>query len=168
MWTKERSSHWWDHAVSLCFTPQDWLKTFICRRKPSHTSDQLCSSISKTDTIMRKAISTKPVAITWILSTGSDYRRIGHLFGVSKSTVCIVTKEVCAAIVECLLPKYIKIPTGAALRENVETFKMELGFPQYVGTVDGTHISPQECPADYYNRKGWHSIILQGTVDHAG
>ena len=74
----------------------------------------------------------------------------------------------CAAIVECLLPKYIKTPTGAALRENVETFKMELGFPQYVGTVDGTHISPQECPADYYNRKGWHSIILQGTVDHAG
>ena len=67
--------------------------------------------------------------------------------------------------------KYVKIPVGAALRENVEAFKMELGFPQCVGAVDGTHIpiiSPQECPADYYNRKGWHSIILQGTVDHAG
>ena len=39
------------------------------------------------------------------------------------------------------------------------------------GAVDGTHIpivSPKECPADYYNRKGWHSIILQSTVDHAG
>ena len=29
-------------------------------------------------------------------------------------------------------------------------------------------ISPQECPADYYNRKCWHSIILQGVVNHNG
>ena len=49
-------------------------------------------------------------------------------FGVSKSSVCVVTKKVCAAIVECLLPKYIKIPSGAALRKTVEPFKMELGF----------------------------------------
>ena len=43
------------------------------------------------------------------------------------------------------------------------------GFPQCGGAVDCTHIpiiSPSEYPADYFNRKGWHSIILQGTVDH--
>ena len=37
--------------------------------------------------------------------------------------------------------------------------------------MDGSHIpiiSPHECPADYYNRKGWHFIILQGTVNHQG
>ena len=138
----------------------------------AYLCDQLRSSITKRDTIMRKAISTeRRVAITlWFLSTGSDCRTIGHLFSVSKSAVCIVTKEVYTTIVECLLPKYVKIPVGAALRENVEAFKTKLCYPQCVGAVDGTCIpiiSPQECPADY-NRKGWHSIILQGTVDHAG
>ena len=37
--------------------------------------------------------------------------------------------------------------------------------------MDGSHIpivSPQECPADYCIRKGWHSVILQGTIDHQG
>ena len=37
--------------------------------------------------------------------------------------------------------------------------------------IDGTHIpiiSPQECLADYYNRKDWHSILLQGAIDHNG
>ena len=29
-------------------------------------------------------------------------------------------------------------------------------------------ISPNEFPADYFNRKGWHSVILQGTVNHLG
>ena len=57
------------------------------------------------------------------------------------------------------------------MTEDVEGFKVDHGFPQCVGAVDGTHIpiiSPQDCPADYYNGKEWHSIILQGVVDHEG
>ena len=83
---------------------------------------------------------------------------------MSKSTVCVVTKQVCSSIVDRLLPEYIQIPTGAALSEDVEGFKVNHGFPQCVGAVDDTHIpiiSPQDCPTDYYNRKGWHSIVLQ-------
>ena len=63
------------------------------------------------------------------------------------------------------------MPTGTELIEDIEGFENNHGFPQCVGAVDGSHIpiiSPQDCPADYYNRKGWHSVILQGTVDHAG
>ena len=174
IWAKERSSTWWEQVVNLTFTDQDWLENF----RVSHSTflylcDELRAEVEKQNTIMRRAVSTeKRIAITlWFLATGADYRTIGHLFGVSKSTVCVITKEVCAAIVECLLPEYIKMPTGTALKVVVDGFKNDFGFPQCVGAVDGTHIpilSPQECPADYYNRKGWHSILMQGVVDHQG
>ena len=92
------------------------------------------------------------MAITlWFLATGEDYRTIGHLFGVSKSTVCVVTKEVIACIVKTLFRQYIKMPTGNALRMVVDSFLRDYGFPQCAGAVDGTHIpiiSPELCPAD--------------------
>ena len=156
------------------FGPEDWLKNF----RMSHSTfvylcDKLKCTIEKQDTMMRKAIVTeKRLGITlWFLSTGADYRTIGHLFGVSKSTVCVIVKEVCFCIVELLLPDYIKVPTGSTLKAVIEGFKSDHGFPQCAGAVDGTHIpilSPYECPADYYNRKGWHSIIMQGAVDNKG
>ena len=122
---------------------------------------------------MRKAIPLQQrIAIAlWFLSTNADYRTIGHLFGVSKAAVCLITKEVGAFIVDLLLPKYIYIPSGESLKGVVAGFKDKFGFPQCAGAVDGTHIpivSPHECQADYYNRKGWHSIILQGVVNHNG
>jgi hypothetical protein len=96
---------------------------------------------------------------------------VTHSEYVSKSTIYLVSKDVCSAIVKSLLPRYIRFPTGTTLREIVDGFNHDLGFPQCAGAVFGSHtptISPQECPADYYNRKDWHSIILQGTVDHRG
>ena len=173
-WMKERSGHWWDRIVNDSFTAQDWLDNFrVSRSTFLYLCNKLKPSISKQDTIMRKAIPTeKRVALTlWFLATGSEYRTIGHLFGVAKSTVCMITKEVCSCVVTELLPTYIKFPTGTCLKQVVEGFRTVYGFPQCAGAVDGTHIpivSPPECPADYYNRKGFHSVLMQGTVDNQG
>ncbi|XP_029930108.1 protein ANTAGONIST OF LIKE HETEROCHROMATIN PROTEIN 1-like [Myripristis murdjan] len=45
------------------------------------------------------------------------------------------------------------------------------GLPHCVGAIDGSHIpiiAPQHYHTDYFNRKGWHSLILQGVVDGKG
>lgn len=42
-------------------------------------------------------------------------------------------------------------------------------FPGVVGAIDGCHIpisAPTEHPNSYINRKGFHSILLQGICDH--
>ena len=174
IWMKERSSYWWNHIVSQTFSAGDWLDNFrMSQATFIYVCNKLRSAIEKNDTEMRNAVPVEQrVALTlWFLATNADYRTIGHLFGVSKPTVCVITKEVCAAIAKVLLPKYVRVPSGDELKKVVEGFRDELGFPQCAGVVDGTHIpivSPTECPADYYNRKGWHSIIMQGMVDNVG
>ena len=121
---------------------------------------------------MRKAISVeRRLAVTlWFLATPCEYRTIAHLFGIARSTVCEIVQETCNAIVKVLLNKYIEFPTGDKLDELVDGFKTKWGVPQCVGAVDGCHIpisSPAMNRTDYYNRKGWYSMILHGIVDHS-
>ena len=118
LWTKERSSYWWDHIVNHTFSTRDWLDNFrMSQATFVYVCDELRSAIEKTDTEMRKPIPVEQrVALTlWYLATNTDYWTIGHLFGISKATVCMVTKEVCAAIVKVLLPTYIRVPGGDEL-----------------------------------------------------
>ena len=53
--------------------------------------------IDRVDTVMRKAIKVeKRVGMVLLfLATGTDYPTIGHLFGVSKATVCLLAAIVC-------------------------------------------------------------------------
>lgn len=110
------------------------------------------------------------VGITlWFLATPAEYRTIGHLFGVARCTVCVIVKEVSEAIVRVLQPKHIQFPTSEMLRETVQGFEQAWKVPQCVGAIDGSHIpilAPADNHTDYYNRKGWYSMLDQGTVDY--
>ena len=65
--------------------------------------------------------------------------------------------------------EYIKFPIGQDQRDAICGFESRWGFPQCVGAVDGSHI-PVRPPAlnytNYYNHKGWYSILVQAVVDH--
>ena len=81
--------------------------------------------------------------------------------------MCEIVHETCTPIVDRLIGTYITFPRGAQLDHVVEGF-LKWGVPQCVGAIDGCHI-PISAPVDnhtnYYNRKGWYSMIQQGLVD---
>ena len=132
---------------------------------------ELSPHILKRDTNFRKAIKVRHrVAMTlyWLADT-AHYRTIANLFGVAKSTVCGIVKQVREKTVRILLPGYIYVTQSRQeVQEKIDGFESRAGFPQVVGAVDGCHvpiIGPEQSPEDYINRKGFHSLILQGLVD---
>lgn len=138
------------------------------------TFDYLCQRLypilNKKNTVMRRSISVQQqVAITlWCLATPTEYRTIAHLFGVARSTACEIVHNTCLAIVESLMSTYIKFPRGDQLERVTESFQTKWGVPQCVGAIDGCHIpiaAPVGNHSDYYNRKGFYSMLLQGIVD---
>ena len=68
----------------------EWEKSFY------YLCDKLRPATARQDTKLRRAISVeKRVAITlWCLATCTEYRTIAHLFGVSRSTVCVIVHDV--------------------------------------------------------------------------
>jgi hypothetical protein len=77
--------------------------------------------------------------------------------------------EVCEAIVTVLGGTYIRVPQGNDIEKVVDGFISRWQFPQCAGAVDGTHIptiAPAENHTNYFNRKGFHSIVIQALVDH--
>jgi len=104
----------------------------------------------------------------WRLVTNVEYRTLGVLFGIGRSTACEICNEFVRSVVKTLTPVYIRIPKEN-FRPVVDGFRNLWNFPQCGGAIDGTHIpiiAPNEHHKDYFNRKGWHSIVTQAVVDH--
>ena len=107
----------------------------------------------------------------YTLASAANYRTIGNLFGVGKSTVGEVFMFVCKLIDTHLFKEFVRFPVGERLDEVVNGFHGRHGFPQCIGAIDGTHIPvtpPRLHQEDYRNRKGWFSLNNQCVVDHQG
>ena len=139
------------------FNDRDWIENFRMQKSTfMYTCNLLRPHIQKKDTIMRCAITVeKRVAVTlWRLATNVEHHTIGHLFGISRASVCCIVHEVCETIVHVVMPKYIKWPKGEQLQETVDLFENMWNYPQCTGAVDGSHIpiiAPEEFHTDYFN-----------------
>ena len=126
--------------------------------------DKLCPIIVRQDTRFRRHISVEQrVATTlWCLVTCCEYQTIAHLFGISRSNVCVIVHDM-SCYCEYTIDPLHKFPVGESLERVVDGFQRWWGFPQCAGAIDGSHISvaaPELNITDYYNRKGWYSIII--------
>ncbi|KAJ3584207.1 hypothetical protein NHX12_014703 [Muraenolepis orangiensis] len=172
-WAHPRSLYWWDSIVPD-FCRQEFMQNFrVSRESFDYICDRLKDIMGRRNTNFRLSVPLrKRVAIAiWKLATGSEYRTISHLFGVGWSTVYNCVREFCDAVVMVLLPVHITMPDAGKLEELATFFNNRWRAPQCVGAIDGSHIpiiAPEECAPEYYNRKGWHLIVLQAVVDGKG
>ncbi|XP_063040017.1 uncharacterized protein LOC134435115 [Engraulis encrasicolus] len=173
VWRHPRTSHWWDVIVPT-FNRSQFIMNF---RVSPETFEYICRRVGPTigrmDTNFRLCIPVqKRVAMAlWKLATNSEYRTISHLFGVGISTVYNSLSDFCEAVMSVLLPIHLPAPEARHFLEMAAYFKDRWGVPQCVGAIDGSHIpiiAPQEYASDYYNRKHFYSIVLQGVVNGKG
>nr|XP_056719588.1 putative nuclease HARBI1 [Euleptes europaea] len=169
LWSKARSSAFWETVRAKAFSPWEWVENF---RVAPGTFDYLCAqlrnAIQRRDTNMRRAIPADVrLAMTlWRLGACTEYRAVEQLFGVSRSTVCKILRDVCEAVVGILTPLYVRPPDPAEVAAGN-------GFPlpQLAGVLGSLHVpirAPNENAAGYYNRHGWHSVVVQAAVDSRG
>ncbi|XP_075761358.1 uncharacterized protein LOC142819308 [Pelodiscus sinensis] len=151
-WSLDTSSYWWDRLVMERWDDQQWLQNF-------------CWSWSCVPGSSLPSGATPPCGLPspWKLTTPNSYWLVGNQFSVGKSTVGALLVEVMSTVNSILihLGDLDPIVAGFAV----------LGFPNCGGAIDGTHIpihAPQHRAAQYINRKGYFSMVLQALVDHRG
>ncbi|KAL8102615.1 hypothetical protein AgCh_027218 [Apium graveolens] len=181
LWVKDRSKAWWDLCNSQDFPDEEFKKAF---RMSKATFDMICeeldSVVTKKDTMLRLAIPVRQrVAVCiWRLATGEPLRLVSKRFGLGISTCHKLVLEVCAAIRNVLMPKYLQWPNESKLKEIKNEFEGMSGIPNVGGSMYTTHIpiiAPKNSVAAYFNKrhternqKTSYSITVQGVVDPKG
>ncbi|CAN6442014.1 unnamed protein product [Victoria cruziana] len=182
LWVKDRSTAWWD-AVSSPDYPEDLFRRAF--RMGRATFDMICgelnSAVEKENTMLRAAIPVRQrVAVcVWRLATGEPLRLVSKRFGLGISTCHKLVLEVCAAVRDVLMPRFLQWPCSEDhLRSLGAQFQSISGIPNVVGAMYTTHIpiiAPKTGVSAYFNK--WHternhktsySITLQGVVDPSG
>ncbi|MCO5594440.1 hypothetical protein L7F22_048470 [Adiantum nelumboides] len=136
--------------------------SFICRKVAPH--------MQRMDTQMHGAISLEKRVCLALhrLAIGSLLQELGDLYGCATSTSCGIVTDFCSAIrMSGLHDFYIRWLDAGRMEEIASSFEALRDNPFVIGAVDGSHIpiiAPKESPADFYNCKGYHLILLQMIV----
>ncbi|XP_071737053.1 protein ANTAGONIST OF LIKE HETEROCHROMATIN PROTEIN 1-like [Rutidosis leptorrhynchoides] len=181
LWVKTRSTDWWDKCNSPEFSEEEFKKAF---RMGKDTFDMICnelnSVVAKENTMLRDAVPVRQrVAVcVWRLATGEPLRLVSRRFGLGISTCHKLVLEVCSAIKNVLMPKYLQWPDDDSFRMIKKEFGSVSGIPNVIGSMYTTHIpiiAPKVSVAAYFNKrhternqKTSYSITVQGVVDPRG
>ena len=86
------------------------------------------------------------------------------------STFSYTLRDFINVIIEKFLAEKIIFPSTESEVSRITNGFKKLGrISNVIGAIDGSHIpikAPHLFPVDYFNRKGFYSIVLQAVVDH--
>lgn len=172
IWVARRNTedNLWSAAQS--FDDDEWKAQFRMSRA---TFDFLFSligpAIRRQRTAYRAPIEARRrLAIAlWFFARYREYRHIAATFSVGTATVCGIVRQVTAAILAHVHPRFVSLPSGQRLDDAVRGFRAR-GYPQCAGAIGRIHLpiaTPHGVnPEDYVNERGWHSLVLQAVVNH--
>lgn len=117
-----------------------------------------------------KVTAEEGILITlWYLSNTETFRQLSDRFNKTRSTIYNTVKKI-THYFATISADYIKWPTEQDdMCEIANGFYRKQKLKGVLGAIDGTHIKIKKPQADqevYYNRKGYHSLLLQGVADH--
>ena len=102
------------------------------------------------------------------LASGATYSEMQYGWRMPHNSISVVVREVCEAIVAEYGDELLKPPqTQAEWRTVTDEWMSRWNFPHVIGAMDGKHIAikaPANSGSDYYNYKGFFSIILLAVV----
>ena len=160
IWEKQRSREWWTDIVKGTFSDDQWMEYF---RMTKVTFEILCEYLCPSFPDQARSVweplqldHRVAIAVYWMASS-AEYRTIANLFGVGKSTVNKCILDVCRAMAENILDKYVRFPADDDLQHVIDGFDKTRGFPNCAGVVDGTQIpiiAAESAHGDHMNRKG--------------
>ncbi|PKI45834.1 hypothetical protein CRG98_033841 [Punica granatum] len=181
LWVKDRSKDWWEQVNSPNFPDSEFKRAFRMSRATFNLiCDELDPAITKKNTTLREAIPVhQRVAVCiWRLATGEPLRLVSKKFGLGISTCHKLVLEVCNAIRDILLPKFVQWPGDDRLNLIKSEFEALSGIPNIGGSMYTTHIpiiAPKSGVSAYYNKrhternqKTSYSVTVQGVMDHRG
>ncbi|KAG2238349.1 hypothetical protein Bca52824_092380 [Brassica carinata] len=171
LWVKDRSRAWWEERSRSDYPEEDFRRAFRMSKSTFELiCDELNSAVAKEDTALRNAIPVRQRV--------APLRLVSKKFGLGISTCHKLVLEVCKAIKEVLMPKYLQWPDDESLRNIRETYESISGIPNVVGSMYTTHIpiiAPKISVASYFNKrhternqKTSYSITIQAVVNPRG
>ncbi|KAI6679684.1 hypothetical protein NL676_033565 [Syzygium grande] len=181
LWVKDRSKDWWERCNSPEFPEEEFRREFrMSKATFEFICNELDAAVTKKNTMLREAIPVRQrVAVcVWRLATGEPLRLVSKRFGLGISTCHKLILEVCSAIRNVLMPKFLQWPDERRLAAIKDEFEAASGIPRVCGAMYTTHvpiIAPKISVAAYLNRrhternqKTTYSITVQGVVDSRG
>ena len=102
------------------------------------------------------------------LASGRSYSTMQYGWRVPHNIQSVIVRDVCQAIVDENLDQVMTCPTTPeGWRTISEKFLEKWNFPHACGALDGKHIAckcPPKSSSEYYNYKGFYSIMLMALV----